>query len=141
MEEFSKRVYAVDLLKVEIPVDLRYVEGSGVFAGTSVYSRPEAVSSFRALSDVTSLPYTFLSGGVSTPQFVEALQLANEAGGYAGILCGRATWKGGIQVYAREGRAALEDWLAVEGVGNLHALNVALAHASPWRPARGAHYR
>ena len=38
-----------------------------------------------------------------------------EAGvNFSGVLCGRATWKEGIPVYAREGAVAREQWLIVE---------------------------
>ena len=43
--------------------------------------------------------------------------MAAEAGtDYSGVLCGRATWKEGIPVYAKQGAKALEEWLQREGV-------------------------
>lgn len=39
MEEFSKDVYKVDVLKVEFPIDARFVEGSSVYSGQRAYSR------------------------------------------------------------------------------------------------------
>jgi tagatose 1,6-diphosphate aldolase len=48
------------------------------------------------------------------------------------VLCGRATWKEGIPVYAKQGAKALEDWLAKEGVKNINAVNGALKAATPW---------
>ena len=57
-------------------------------------------------------------------QFVESLNMASEAGtDYSGVLCGRATWKEGIPVYAKQGVKALEDWLSNEGVKNINAVN------------------
>jgi tagatose 1,6-diphosphate aldolase len=47
-------------------------------------------------------------------------------------LCGRATWKEGIPVYAKQGAKALEDWLGVEGVKNINAVNAAIKSAKPW---------
>jgi len=49
------------------------------------------------------------------------------------VLCGRATWKDGIPVYAKEGKAALEAWLRDRGVKNIEALNKVLdGGAKPW---------
>src|SRR5215510_7858067 len=42
MEEFSKSQYNVDVLKVEVPINANYVEGSSVFKGTKVHSMAEA---------------------------------------------------------------------------------------------------
>ena len=39
------------------------------------------------------------------------------------VLCGRATWKEGIPVYAKDGVKALEDWLVKDGVKNINAVN------------------
>jgi tagatose 1,6-diphosphate aldolase len=74
-----------------------------------------------------------LSAGVSNDQFTESLRMASEAGTpYSGVLCGRATWKDGIPVYAKQGAKALEDWLSTEGIKNINAVNAALTTAKPW---------
>ena len=71
-------------------------------------------------------------------QFVESLQLAAEAGtDYSGVLCGRATWKEGIPVYAKQGVKALEDWLNDKGVKNINAVNEAIRSAKPWHAKAG----
>ena len=66
--------------------------------------------------------------------FREALELAGEAGTpYSGVLCGRATWQEGIQIYALQGLAALEKWLEGRGVANIQSLNDVVARsAQPW---------
>ena len=48
MEEFSKDRYGVDVLKVEIPVNLQFVEGAKSFKGTKVYTKKEALDHYRA---------------------------------------------------------------------------------------------
>src|SRR5215831_12477352 len=97
MEEFSKDCYGVDVLKVEIPVNLQYVEGAKSFKGTKAYSKAEALAHFRTAAAATHKPFIFLSAGVSNPEFVEDLGFAAEAGvQFNGVLCGRATWKEGI---------------------------------------------
>ena len=133
MEEFSKPHYKVDVLKVEIPVNTAYVEGCRVFKGDKVYSRQEALEHFRRAAGVAKKPFIYLSAGVSNEQFTESLELAAEAGvDFSGVLCGRATWKDGIPVYAKQGLKALEDWLSTEGVKNIQAVNAALKAAKPW---------
>jgi tagatose 1,6-diphosphate aldolase len=133
MEEFSKPQYLVDVLKVEVPVNAEYVEGSSVFKGTAVYTRAEALAYYRKAAEVATKPFIYLSAGVGNAQFVESLNMASEAGtDFSGVLCGRATWKEGIPVYAKQGVAALEDWLAGDGVKNINAVNAAIKSATPW---------
>lgn len=138
MEEFSKPQYRVDVLKVEVPVNANFVEGSKVFKGQKAYSRQEALDHFRRAAEVAKKPFIYLSAGVSNEQFVESLNMAAEAGtDYSGVLCGRATWKEGIPVYAKQGVKALEDWLANEGVKNINAVNAAIKTAKPWYQKAG----
>ena len=133
MEEFSKPQYKVDVLKVEVPINAEYVEGSGVFKGQKAYTRDEALRHFRDAAAVALKPFIYLSAGVSNNQFVESLKMAAEAGtNYSGVLCGRATWKEGIPVYAKNGVKALEEWLQREGVKNISAVNEAIRPAVPW---------
>jgi len=138
MEEFSKPQYQVDVLKVEVPINTDYMEGSSVYRGQKAYSEKEAGQHFHAAGAASTTPYIFLSAGVSNAQFVESLRMAGEAGAkYSGVLCGRATWKGGIPVYAKSGAAALEEWLSGEGVKNIQAVNDAIQSATPWYKKAG----
>ncbi len=133
MEEFSKPHYHVDVLKVEIPVNTEYVEGTAVYKGQKAYAKAEALEHYRRAAAAASKPFIYLSAGVSNQQFVESLHLAAEAGvDFSGVLCGRATWKDGIPVYAQKGVKALEDWLAKDGVRNINAVNEAIQGAKPW---------
>lgn len=133
MEEFSKAKYAVDVLKVEVPINAEYVEGSSVFKGPKVYSHAEALAHFRDSAAVATKPFIYLSAGVSNAQFTESLKMASESGAdFSGVLCGRATWKEGIPVYAQQGAAALEAWLQKEGVKNINAVNDAIKSAKQW---------
>ena len=138
MQEFSKPQYRVDVLKVEVPVNANYVEGSSVYKGQKAYSRQEALDHFRKAADTAKKPFIYLSAGVSNAQFVESLRMAAEAGtDYSGVLCGRATWKEGIPVYGKQGAKALEDWLSTEGVKNINAVNDAIKTAKPWSTKLG----
>jgi tagatose 1,6-diphosphate aldolase len=133
MEEFSKPQYRVDILKVEVPINANFVEGSSVYKGQKAYTRKEALDYFRSAAEAAKKPFIYLSAGVGNAQFVEELTMAAEAGtDYSGVLCGRATWKDGIPVYAKQGVKALEDWLSTEGVKNIEAVNAATKTAKPW---------
>jgi tagatose 1,6-diphosphate aldolase len=139
MQEFSKEHYHVDVLKVEVPVNLAYAEGAGVYTGQKAYSKEEAFEHFREAAEVASRPFIYLSAGVSNEQFTESLRWAGEAGvNFAGVLCGRATWKEGIPVYGKHGPAALEEWLLDQGVKNINNVNDCLKAASPWFSFYGA---
>jgi tagatose 1,6-diphosphate aldolase len=133
MKEFAKPQYGVDVLKVEVPVIMKFVEGTQAFTGTAAYSRNEAMDLFRASAGSVSLPFIYLSAGVTNAEFTETLRLAGEAGTrFAGVLCGRATWYDGIPVFAKEGREAFRRWLETQGVQNIEAVNACLGAASPW---------
>jgi len=133
MKEFTKPQYNVDVLKVEVPVNTEFVEGSAVYKGEKAYTRAEALAYYRQGAEVATKPFIYLSAGVSNAQFVESLSMAKEAGtDFSGVLCGRATWKEGMPIYATKGVKALEDWLSTEGVKNINAVNAALKGAVPW---------
>src|SRR3954465_12422703 len=133
MEVFSRPEYRVDILKVEVPINAEYVEGSSVYKGQKAYTRAEALQHFRETAAVATKPFIYLSAGVSNAQFTESLAMASEAGtDYSGVLCGRATWKEAIPIYAKQGVKALEEWLQREGVRNINAVNAAIQSAKPW---------
>ncbi|MBM3794300.1 MAG: tagatose 1,6-diphosphate aldolase [Acidobacteria bacterium] len=133
MEEFSKPQYRVDVLKVEVPINANFTEGSREFKGQAAYTWNEALDHFRRAAAVATKPFIYLSAGVSNDVFNENLRMAAEAGtDFSGVLCGRATWKEGIPVYGKQGIKALENWLSTEGVKNINAVNASLAPAKPW---------
>jgi tagatose 1,6-diphosphate aldolase len=136
MEEFSKPQYAVDVLKVEVPVNMAFVAGSKANKGetaSAAYTRDQAKEHFRRAAAAAKKPFIYLSAGVNNDVFAETLELAAESGvEFSGVLCGRATWKEGIPVYAKQGAKALEDWLNDQGVKNINNVNSKLAAAKPW---------
>jgi len=133
MAEFSKDQYGVDVLKVEVPVNMKFVQGAKSSKGDSAYSKQEAMQHFRDAASVASKPFIYLSAGVSNAEFIEALELAAETGvKFNGVLCGRATWKDGIPVYAEKGDNAFREWLQSQGVRNIENVNRALQGATPW---------
>ena len=139
MAEFTQDRYGVDVMKVEVPVNMKCVEGAEAFGGAKVYSRDEALGHFRAAAAVATKPFIYLSAGVSNAEFTESLELATESGvKFSGVLCGRATWKEGIPVYATQGIGAFRNWLEGEGVENIGNVNERLKPAHPWFAAYGA---
>ena len=140
MAEFGKARYNVDVLKVEVPVEMTFVEGTRSFKGEKAYTRkPRPCSTSVTPPAMTHKPFIYLSAGVSNPVFIETLELAVESGtSFNGVLCGRATWKDGIAIYAKQGAKAFEDWLNTTGVENINNVNNALKAASPWYLKFGA---
>jgi tagatose 1,6-diphosphate aldolase len=133
MKEFTKDRYGVDVLKVEVPVNMKFVEGTKSFAGKAAYSKKEAVDLFHQAAAVASKPFIYLSAGVSNAEFSETLELAAETGvKFNGVLCGRATWKDGIPIYAKQGASAFRRWLETEGVKNINNVNDRLKAATSW---------
>ena len=133
MKEFSKPKYGVDVLKIEVPIVMEFVSGTRAFKGEAAYTRAEALQHFRDQSTVTDKPFIYLSAGVSNPVFIETLELAGESGAaFNGVLCGRATWKDGIPIYAKQGADAFRRWLETVGVENINNVNTALQAATPW---------
>jgi tagatose 1,6-diphosphate aldolase len=135
MREFSKDKYGVDVLKVEVPVNMKFVEGVASFGGQKAYTKKEAIDLFHKAASVATKPFIYLSAGVSNAEFSETLELCGESGvKYNGVLCGRATWKDGIAIYAKQGAAAFRKWLETEGVKNINNVNEKLKTASSWFP-------
>lgn len=133
MDEFSKPLYRVDVLKVGVPVNMLYVEGSPAAGKDILYRRSEAIAHYRRAAAAARIPFVYLSEGVSNETFQYALELAAEAGvNFSGVLCGRATWQDGVPVFAAKGAKALEEWLLQEGVKNIEAVNRCLTSARPW---------
>jgi tagatose 1,6-diphosphate aldolase len=112
---------------------MAFVESPTTASSAVLYSRKQAKTLFLRASEAASLPFIYLSEGVSNETFAFALELAAEAGArFSGVLCGRATWKDGVAVFVQRGFVALEDWLQVHGVRNIQNVNAGLAAAHPW---------
>ena len=124
MKEFSDPRYKVDVLKVETPTNMNFVEGIG--KENPVYTRDEAIKYFKEQSESTNLPFIFLSGGVSAEIFQETLRLAKEAdSNFNGVLCGRATWKDSVDIFGKDQQEA-KKWLESTGKENIEKLNEVL---------------
>lgn len=126
--EWTQPRYGVDVLKVEIPVAPDWLAEASL---ATAAHRDRVLAAFRDAGEAATRPMVFLSAGVDMELFLRSLRLASEAGTrFNGVLCGRATWKGGLAAFARGGGDALSSWLASEGVRNIEALNATLADAA-----------
>ena len=133
MKVFSDPRYNVDVLKVEVPVNMKFVEGFS--DGETVYTREEAANYFKLQEESTLLPYIYLSAGVSARLFQDTLKFAHDSGAkFNGVLCGRATWANGVEVFAKEGEKATVEWLNTIGRKNIEELNeVVEKTATSWK--------
>lgn len=118
MKFFADSRYNVSVLKVEVPVDMDYVEGFG--SSEYVYTKEEAAMFYKEQANATNLPYIFLSAGVSSAMFRDTLRFAKESGStFNGVLCGRATWAGGTEVYKESNAEATTNWFQTQGKENI----------------------
>ncbi|WP_165209719.1 tagatose-bisphosphate aldolase [Streptococcus tangpeifui] len=133
MKVFSDPRFNIDVLKVEVPVNMNYVEGFG--DGEIVYSKAEAAEFFKQQEQATNLPYIYLSAGVSAKLFQDTLIFAHESGAnFNGVLCGRATWAGSVKDYIEKGEEAAREWLRTTGFKNIDDLNKVLQKtATSWK--------
>ncbi|MGH9608016.1 MAG: tagatose 1,6-diphosphate aldolase [Terracidiphilus sp.] len=138
IEEFTADRYGADVLKLEFPVHMQFVSGMSAYRGQEAYSRAEAAGHFRRAAAASTKPFVFLSAGVASSAFIEGLEFAIESGvRFHGVLCGRATWQGGVPVFAQRGAAALREWLATQGAENIGRINKVLEAAAPWQEKFG----
>ncbi len=122
--EFCQPQYHADVLKVEVPVDLDFVEGFG----EAVMSQDDAMDAFRAAAaPAANHQLVYLSAGVPFDRFEASLQMAKAAGvDFNGFMCGRALWADAVDIYGAQGEATLRHWLVETGRPRLNRLIAAL---------------
>ncbi len=133
-DEFSKEKYGVDILKLEFPINLKFVEEfhNGYFDGKmreTVYTLKDAESACYEITKKSSVPWVILSAGVDISEFVHNVEIASKEGA-SGFLAGRAVWKEFAKYYPDE-----EDmiaWLSTSGVNNYYRLYEASKKAVPY---------
>lgn len=132
IKELTKPQYGIDVLKLEVPINLHFTEG--YTDGETAYTKKEAIKHFQEAADLATLPFIYLSAGVTAERFRETIKLAAEAKTpFSGVLCGRATWQNGVKVYAEKGLQGLTEWLRTEGKQNVLELNDVLEKSAvPW---------
>lgn len=133
-EEFSKLLYRVDILKLEFPADLKWMQefSMGAFDGrerAAVYVIQEVREFCAQLNEASGVPWVILSAGVDIQEFLVQVDLATEAGA-SGFLCGRAIWKDSIGFYPDT--AKMEASLRTQGAYNFIRANAHTERALPW---------
>ncbi len=133
-KEFSKEEYGVDVLKLEFPVNLKFVEEfhNGYFDGKQrkeVYTLKDAENACFEITKVSRVPWVILSAGVDITEFVYNVEIASKEGA-SGFLAGRAVWKEFTKYYPNE-----EDmiaWLRTSGITNYYRLYEVSKKAIPF---------
>ena len=123
-QAFADPKFGIDLLKVEIPVNFNFVEGTG----TPQMSLAKAERAFVEAADAAGdIPLLYLSAGVTFEQFRDALKFSRRAGvNPLGFMCGRAIWNDAIDIFGVQGPAAMETWMKTTGRNRLAALKDAV---------------
>jgi tagatose 1,6-diphosphate aldolase len=120
---FADPRFNVDVLKVEVPVDLAFVEGFGA----PEMSRAQALDAFGAAEAANGIDLVYLSAGVAFEAFEASLKMAGEAGvDFAGFMCGRGIWSDAVGIFGERGGAGLRAWLQDTGRARLARLIIAL---------------
>jgi tagatose 1,6-diphosphate aldolase len=132
--EFSRPEFAVDLLKLEFPAELKWCReySRGTFDSQErepVYDREQVGKFCRAVDAVCGAPWVLLSAGVSMAEFLVDLELATAAGA-SGFLCGRALWQEAIAHY--DDLEKLSRSLDKQGTINFQCANAVAEAATPW---------
>ena len=117
---FSNPKFNINYLKVEVPVDLSFVEGFG----DPIIKQKEAIKFFKDASIAASgIPLLYLSAGVSFEWFKASLNMAIQAEvDCSGFMCGRAIWSEAIKVFGEQGEEGLKSWLNTTGQNRLNEL-------------------
>lgn len=134
VEEFSKPEYGVDILKLEFPVDLKFVDDFcyGAFDGKereAVFSIDDANEFCESITDTSKVPWVILSAGVDIEEFLINVQIASESGA-SGFLAGRAVWKEFTKFFPNIEDMSL--WLKTTGVERYYKLVDASSKAIPY---------
>jgi len=134
VEEFSKEKYGVDILKLEFPVDLKFVDdfSYGAFDGKereSIFSIDDAYEFCESITNVSKVPWVILSAGVDIEEFLINVQIASESGA-SGFLAGRAVWKEFTKFFPNVSDMSL--WLKTTGVERYYKLVDASSNAVPY---------
>jgi len=132
MAEFSKPGYRVDVLKVGVPVNMAFVEGSPAAGKEILYSREGVMDYYRRATEEARVPFIVVAGSEQRDVPICAGTGRRSRVNFSGVLCGRSTWKGGVAIFVEHGLTALEDWLHSEGVRNIENVDQHLRTAQPW---------
>ena len=133
-KEFSKEEYGVDILKLEFPLNLKFVKEfhTGYFDGKEreeIYTIKDAESACFEITKASRVPWVILSAGVDIDEFVYNVEIAS-GNGASGFLAGRAVWKDFASYYPNE--KDMGSWLSTSGVSNYMKIYEASKKATPY---------
>ena len=131
-EAYSDPRFDVDLLKLEFPADLKFVDEyqDRPFASAEVaYGLDEVEAACEAIDAASGVPWVILSAGVDPEEFVENVRLVGAAGA-SGFLCGRAVWKRVVDGFPSED--AMRETARSVSVPAFEQIRAANAGARPW---------
>lgn len=125
VETFTDPRFGIDILKIEIPINLDFVEGYG----KPRLSLKEAEAAIERVSAAAGeMPFVYLSAGVTFERWLQGLALCKSASGMAaGFMCGRALWSDAIGIFGAEGPAAMEGWMLHTGRERLGRMQDAIS--------------
>lgn len=134
VEEFSKPEYGVDILKLEFPVDLKFVDdfAYGAFDGKergALFTIDDAFEFCEAITETSKVPWVILSAGVDIEEFLINVEIASESGA-SGFLAGRAVWKEFTKFFPNVEDMSL--WLKTTGVERYYKLVDVSTKAIPY---------
>ncbi|MGB9694911.1 MAG: tagatose 1,6-diphosphate aldolase [Caldisericaceae bacterium] len=132
--EFSKEEYGVDILKLEFPVNLKFVKEfhRGFFDGKErdeVFSVKDAETACYQITKTSRVPWIILSAGVDIEEFVYNVEIASNNGA-SGYLAGRAVWKEFTKYFPVE--SDMVAWLQTSGVENARKILYASKNSTPY---------
>jgi tagatose 1,6-diphosphate aldolase len=138
LRRYADPRFAVDLMKLEFPVELKRVAGfhAGALDGVereAVYDLDEARERLRELDAASPVPWVLLSAGVGPREFAIDVEWAVEAGA-SGILAGRAVWYDALAAYPDLAR--LKARLHARSVPYLKQLRAIVEGGVPWHAHR-----
>lgn len=124
-QAFADPRFGIDILKVEIPVNFNFVEGTGA----AHMSRADAERAFVDAAEAAGgIPLLYLSAGVTFEQFRDALAFSRSSGvNPLGFMCGRAIWSDAIGIFGADGPAAMARWMQGTGRDRLAKLKDAVS--------------
>jgi tagatose 1,6-diphosphate aldolase len=134
LEHYAQPRFAVDLMKLEFPIDVTRIDGYHAGALDGVKAEPlfdlaQARAYAERLDAASPVPWVLLSAGVGPDAFRLAVTLAVEAGA-SGVLAGRAVWTEALAHYPD--MAAVEERLQRDALPYLAEIRALVQRGTPW---------
>jgi len=139
--ELSRPEYRGDLIKIDFPVDLRFVHpwSEGTYDGQrrdALYTADHVERACADLAEACQLPWVIMSSGASNAEFADYMRHASRHG-CSGYICGAGIWKPLLEELPD--MAAVRRRLDSEGVLNIERIDAAMeARVRPSGPTSRA---